>query len=446
MKHRNYHYFFEDNIHDSKDSITIEGKGTLNYKTIQIDCLDRFDGRLALFAFPIKYLHSADKLFQLFGLKGDLDYFFGECKEVISVPEKHQDDKGTEGKLNFQIYFHDVPASLESINDNAIVVLALDVEEDKKDAEGLCPYKLAGYVHANEFEFTDGLEGEERHKGYYYNLLRISEGLRNGQKIYRRTGVFSTMFTILLDLVNQNNVHFVYAAMGKANERINRALKKLAEHYNKKWDIWPVTNNSHLSLFYGRTKYRKQLVDITHDKVRLEELFDMSQAHRGNYMFNQYPSFEEFYHFYERIVNYSKTSGAYMLADENGKMKAACVAVNWGDYFSFMLDNPKGIFKVLASLKLTDKLLFTWMTVGDQETVDKLYRGIAQKYYKEQDVKLGLYNSYAGDPFIKIKSSIINDPFNYFVIYDRPELYEQFKETSKDKDGNVRIFIDTPIF
>ena len=446
MKHRTYHYFFEDNIHESEDSITIDGKGTLNYKTIQIDCLDRFNGRLALFAFPIKYLHSADKLFHLFGLKGNLDYFFSECREVISVPEKHQDDKGKEGKLNFQVYFHDVPASLESINDNAIVVLALDVDENKKDENGLCPYKLAGYVHANEFEFTNGKKGIERYKGYYYNMLRISEGLRNGQKIYRRTGIFSTMFTILLDLVNQNKVHFVYAAMGKANERINRALKKLAEHYDKHWDIWPVTSNSHLSLLYGRTKYRKQLVEITHDKDKIRDLYKLSQEHRGDYMFNQYPTFEEFYHFYERIISYSKSSGAYMITDEKGAMKAACIAVNWGDYFSFELDNPKGIFKVLANLKLTDQLLYTWKTAGEPEYVEKLFRGIAQKYYKEHDVKMGLYNSYEGDPYSKIKSSMINDPFNYFVIYDRPELYEQFKETSKDKEGNVRIFIDPPLF
>ena len=446
MKKRTYHYFFENDLHEADDSITIDGKGTLQYKTIPIECIDRFDGDLALFAFPIKYLHSADKLFRLFGLKGDLDYFFSECREVISVPEKHQDEKGREGKLNFQVYFHDVPASLEAINDTALVVLALDVDHSNKDANGLSPYQLAGYVHANEFEFTDGVKGTERHKGYYYNMLRISEAVRNGQKVYRRTGVFSTIFTILLDLVNQNDVHFVYAAMGKANEKINSALKKLAEHYDKYWDIWPVTSNSHLSLFYGRTKHRKQLVDITNDETRLRELYTMSMAHRGDYMFNQYPTFEEFYHVYKRIIAYSKTSGAYMIADKDGKMKAACVAVNWGDFFSFVLDNPKGVFKVLASLKLTDQLLFTWKTAGEPEYVEKLFRGVAQKFYKEHDVKLGLYNSYPGDPFEKIKASIINDPFNYFVIYDRKELYEQFKETSKDKHGNVRIFIDPPLF
>jgi len=445
MKKRSYHYFFENNLHNSADSITIEGKGTLHYKTIEIDCMDRFDGTLALFAFPIKYLHSADKLFNIFKLQGDLDYFFKECREVISVPEMHQDEKGKTGSLNFQVYFHDVPHSLESLNENAIVVLGLDVATKEKDSNGMTPYKLAGYVHANEFQFTDGINGTERHNAYYYNMLRISEALRNGQKIYRRTGVFSTVFMILLDLVNQNNVHFVYAAMGKENASINRALIKLAEHYDKKWDILPMTSNSHLSLIYGRTKYKKQLIDITHDKDRIKELFDKSHLHRGDYLFNQYPTFEDFYKQYERIISYAKTSKAFMIADEQGNMKAAAVAMNWGDYFSFLLDNPKGVFKVLASLELTDQLLFNWMTIGEVAWVEKLYKGIAQKYLKDHKVKMGLYNTYAGDPYAKLKGSLINDPFNYFVIYDRPELYKKFKETSMDKDGNVRIFIDTPI-
>jgi hypothetical protein len=135
-----------------------------------------------------------------------------------------------------------------------------------------------------------------------------------------------------------------------------------------------------------------------------------------------------------------------MLADEQGNMKAAAVAVNWGDYFSFLLDNPKGIFKALASLELTDQLLFMWMTAGEALWVEKLFRGIAQKYLKEHNVKMGLYNNYAGDPYHQVKKSVINDPMNYFVIYDQPEMYNKFKETSKDKDGNVRIFIDTPVF
>ena len=53
MKKRTYHYFFENDLHEADDSITIDGKGILQYKTIPIECMDRFDGDLALFAFPI---------------------------------------------------------------------------------------------------------------------------------------------------------------------------------------------------------------------------------------------------------------------------------------------------------------------------------------------------------------------------------------------------------
>ncbi|MCB9226796.1 MAG: hypothetical protein H6578_06515 [Chitinophagales bacterium] len=446
MKSRTYHYFFAKDEHKSDKYLKIEGKDDLYYKTIEFECLDRFDGELAMFAFPIAYLHHADKIFNLFGLQGNIDDFFEECRDVIAVPEKHQDEKGNVGKMNFQAYFHDVPNSLESINDKAIVVVALDVMQDDVDAQGRKAYKLAGYIHANQFQFTDGVNGTERHNSYYYNMLRISEAEKNGKKLYRRTGVFSTVFGILLDLVNQNDVHFVYATMGKENKSINNSLIKLAEFYDKKWDILSMTSNSHLSLLYGREKYRKQLIDITHDKARIEELYYKSKEHRGNYMFNQYPTFEEFYHQYRRVIDYSKSTGAYMLTDKEGNMKAACVAVNWGDYFAFLFDNPKGIFKLLAKLKITEQLLYFWQTIGEPAWVEKMYRGIAQKYLKEHKVKMGLYNYYDGDPYTDIKKSIINDPFNYFVIYDRPELYQKLKETSKDKDGNVRIFIDTPVF
>ncbi|MEZ4928941.1 MAG: hypothetical protein R2777_02870 [Chitinophagales bacterium] len=90
-----------------------------------------------------------------FGLQGNIDDFFEECRIIIAVPEKHQDEKGNVGKMNFQAYFHDVPNSLESINDKAIVVVALDVMQDDVDAQGRKAYKLAGYIHANQFQFTD---------------------------------------------------------------------------------------------------------------------------------------------------------------------------------------------------------------------------------------------------------------------------------------------------
>ncbi|MGB1248854.1 MAG: hypothetical protein ACPG4Z_08195 [Chitinophagales bacterium] len=446
MKKRLYHYFFEDNTKQNvSDKLEIADLGTLFHKDVEIDCYDRFNGELEMYALPIKYLHHVDKMLVMHNLTPDIDNFFQQVKEVVAVAEKHQDEKGKEGKMNFQAYFHDVPASIESINDKAVVVFALAPSTTEKDAAGRRLYKLAGYVHANEFDFAPTMDSEERLPGYYYNMLRISEEEVNGQQVYRRSGVFSTMFGILLNLVIQNDIHFVYATMGKANAKINKALKKLAENYDKKWDILPTISNSKITLLHGRTRYKKQLIDITDNDEQLEVLYNKSQAIRGKYMFNQYPDFKDFLHSYKRIVGYSKTTKAFMRTDANGNMTAACIAVNWGDYFSFLLDNPKGIFVLVDKLKLTDQLLYAWLTVGEPSEVDKLYKGLSQYYKDNVGIKMFILNSYEGDVYKEVKSSFVDDPMNYFVIYDRPEQYEQFKEYSKDADGNIRIFIDTPM-
>jgi len=56
-----------------------------------------------------------------------------------------------------------------------------------------------------------------------------------------------------------------------------------------------------------------------------------------------------------------------------------------------------------------------------------------------------MLNATAGDPYAKIKKGLIQDPYLYFVIYDRPELYQAMKEHSKDAEGNIRLFIDMPM-
>ena len=57
-----------------------------------------------------------------FGLRDDAEYFYSECKEVVSVPEKHVNEKG-QGNLTFQSYFHTFPDSVSSFFDDAIVVV-----------------------------------------------------------------------------------------------------------------------------------------------------------------------------------------------------------------------------------------------------------------------------------------------------------------------------------
>ncbi len=444
MKKRKYHYFFEDNSKlKVQEKLDFKQNGLLYYKDIEIECFDSYEGDLELFAVPIKYLHNFDTILALNNLTCDLEDFFDQCREVIAVPEKHQNEKGTEGKMNFQAYFHDFPTSLESINDKAIVVVALAPIKKMLDAKGKRLYKVAAYVHANEFNFSPNIESEELIPGYYYNMLRVSEDRVDGKQIYRRTGVFSTVFGVLLDLTKQNDIHYVYATMGKENTKIKTALVKLANDYNKKHDFFSTISNSKITFLHGSNKYRNKLIDITNDTEQLEILYNKSHKIRGKYMFNQFSSFKDFLHTYNRVISYSKSTKAFMLADKNGNMTAACVAVNWGDYLSFNLDNPKGIFRLVEKLKLTNKLVYAWFTVGEEREVDKLYKGVS-KYYKDNyNIKMFILNSYDGDPYQKVKSSLINDPMNYFVIHDRPKEYQKFKEYSKDENGNVRIFIDT---
>ncbi len=446
MKKRHYRYFFEENKHHAELSINIDALGTLHYKTIEVDQLDVFEGDMEFFAFPIKYIHHVDKLFELFDLETDMEQFYKQCRDVISVPEKHQNEKGKDGKLNFQVYFHDVPASLEAINDKATVVIALDTSMNEANKQGKKKYKLIGYIHANNFQFAPKAGSEERHDAYYYNVLRVSEEVQNGKKVYRRSGIFSTIFAVLLDIGDRNDTHFAYCAMGKENEKINTALIKLAKHFDKDWEIHSTSSNAKITRLFGSKRCSKKLVDITNDDKRLRELYEKMILMQGNHLFNQYPTFDDFHYYYKRVMAYAKTSGSYMIADKDGKMLAASVTLNLGDFFDFVLDNPKGaLLKFIASLELTNRMLYSWLIVGEPSAVKTLYKGIAYKYRKEHGTKMALYNSYPGDPYSKIKSGLISDPYNYFAIYDRPELYQQFRENSKDENGNVRIFIDVPL-
>ncbi len=90
-------------------------------------------------------------------------------------------------------------------------------------------------------------------------------------------------------------------------------------------------------------------------------------------------------------------------------------------------------------------MLYPFLLIGSPEKTKALIKGAAYKYRKEHKIQLTIINAHDGDPHFDIKKSIIYDPFVYFVIYDRPELYQQMKDTSKDAAGNVRIFIDTPM-
>lgn len=177
----------------------------------------------------------------------------------------------------------------------------------------------------------------------------------------------------------------------------------------------------------------------------LHEYYLKIQERHGKYVFNQMHSEENFLRMVKRILSSSPSSRIYMVADANGKMEAAGTFINWGDYMHLKLQNPKGIFKAIDAMQITDKILYPTLLVGPAKTVRTMIKGASYKFRKEHKVQVTVLNAHDGDPHFDIKKSIVYDPFVYFVIYDRPEAYEAMKEHSKDEQGNVRIFIDTPM-
>jgi hypothetical protein len=431
MKKREYYYI------EGKDP---SNPSQLKYIKRDIECDDAFEGDLVMLAFPIGLMKEISSVLKHFQLRDDADFFYSESKEVVSVPEKHVNEKG-EGKLTFQSYFHKFPESVNSFFDDAIVVVILHPQPSAN--EQLRDYNMIGYIHANiiDFKSPDG----QIHQGYYYNVLRLSERTVNGQPIYRRKRIFTTMFSILLDMVTMNDIHFVYASMGRENQAINDALKMNSERNGKYFETFPMRNNTHINLIIGSSSAAKKLVDISKDTSALKEYYSRIREMRDSFVFNQLHSEKNFFNMVERILGSSPTSRVYMLPDAKGNMEAAGFAINWGDYLHLKLQNPKGFFKVIDSMRITDKLLCPTLLVGEPSSVKKLIKGAAYKYRKEHGVQVSILNAIDGDKYFDIKKSIVYDPFNYFVIYDRPELYQQMKEYSKDSAGNIRLFIDTPM-
>jgi hypothetical protein len=430
-KKRQYYYI------QGKDP---QNPAQLQYITRDIECDDAFDDELVMLVFPIKMMEEISTVLSNFNLRNDAEYFYSECKEIVSVPEKHVNEKG-EGKLTFQSYFHKFPESVNSFFDDATVVVMLHPRPGKDNATR--DYNMICYIHCNHIDFKspDG----QLHQGYYYNVLRMSEQTVEGKPIYRRKRIFTTMFSILLDMVTLNDMHFVYATMGRENQAINDALKMNTERNGKFFETFPMRNNTHINLITGSSSAAKQLVDISENEEMLKEYYKRVDETRRNYVFNQMHSEANFRSMLKRILGSSKTSRVYMLPDAQGKFGAAGLFVNWADYLHLKLQNPKGLFKLIDSMRITDKILYPTLLVGEPNLTRQLFKGATYKYRKEHGNQVSILNAHDGDPHFDMKKSIIDDPFIYFVIYDKPEMYTAMKEHSKDAAGNVRIFIDTPM-
>ncbi len=239
-----------------------EGTGTTGFTfdvtTTEIESEDTFKDELILLSFPIEYLNNIDSILEHFNLENNADFFIEQCKDVIAVSENHQSESGG-GKMSFQAFFHNIPESICSVNDTAIVVLAINPDANPKTEKSPVGYHIAGYIHANMFDFKPYPNSDLIEKGYYYNFLRISEREENGEKIYRRMKIFSLMFSILLSLTEQNDVKFAFACMGKENEIVKAALHSILIQYN-------------MCLFFI----------ICHDKDYLQKLNRLSEDDNGN--------------------------------------------------------------------------------------------------------------------------------------------------------------------
>ncbi len=424
----------------------IEGKDPVNpaqlkYISRDIECDDAFDGDLVMLAFPISLMKEISSVLSAFHLRDDADFFYSECREVVSVPEKHVNEKG-EGNITFQSYFHKFPESVQHFFDDATVIVMLH-PQSATDSKGNHDYNMIGYIHANHIEFKD-TKGEVQ-TGYYYNVLRLSERTVDGKPIYRRKRIFTTMFSILLDITILKDIHFVYASMGRENQAINDALKMNSARNGKLFETFPMLNNSHPSIFLGSSGAAQRLVDISGNKEKLHEYYLKVKETRDTFVFNQMFSEEKFNKMVDRILKSSPTSRIYMIPDEKGHILSAGFFMNWGDYLHLKLQNPTGILKIIDGLKITDKLLVPFLLVGRADITKKLIRGAAYKFRKEHKVHITVLNGTPGDPYYDVKKGIIKDNYNYFVIYDRPEEFEAMKSKSKDAAGNVRLFVDTPM-
>jgi hypothetical protein len=432
MKQRHYYYI---EGHTSPDS------SKLKYIRREINCEDTFDGELIIIAFSIKFLKEITAVFSDFNLRDDVEYFFGECKEIVGVPEKHVDEKG-KGKLSFQSYFHKFPDSINSFFDDAVVIVILHPQEGGNPVRR--DYNIIGYIHINCIDFKSPDGGV--YNGYYYNMLRLSESTVNGEPIYRRKRVFSTLYNALLDVAELQDVSFTYASMGRENQAIIDALKMNSERIGRFFETFRVRINTHINLIWGSGRSAKKLVDISTDKEALREYYSKIQTIRSQYLFNQLHSEERFFGMVDRILGSSPTSRVLMMPDDAGNMDAACFAVNWGDYMHLKLQNPKGFFKMIDSIGIKDKILYITLLVGAPASARQLIKGVAYKFRKQHGVHVTLLPSHDGDPYSEVKKATIHDPYVYMVIIkDRLEIYKAMREHSKDAEGGVRLFIDTPM-
>ena len=409
----------------------------------EIEVIDRFTGSLELFVIPVRCLERMHEVLGELDLHASQEFFEHQCREVISVPEKHIDEQTGKGQVTFRVCFRDLPRSLASINAQALVVLCLHPLAER-DSAGKRNYRLAGYSHVNCFHYRDHPTGRIL-PSYYYNLLRVSSYSENGKAIYRQCGMFATIFSIFDELTRINGVNVGYANFGRENRGMKRSMKTLSRLFGKGYNKFPVDSYIKINRLYRSRRWSRKLVDISGDEERVREFHERNVQVRGGVLLHQYPTYESFREMFEGLRDYSRTSRIYMLPGKNGEMLAAALAINWGDYFSLTLENPRGFFKVVAALRITDRILWSTNSVGEVRNVERLWKGLAYLYETNHRVRLSLMMAQPGDPYARLKRSVLRDPFVYFTMYNRVEEYEALESSCRQGDGYIPIFTETPL-
>ena len=296
---------------------------SFSYQNIDIDSYDIFEEPLEIVVTDINFLPRMGDILDGLGFVPDTQYFFHQCRDIISVPEKHINNSG-QGKFAFQAYFHNFPNSVLSINTNALVVLVLHPQ--KLNENGKREFNVVGYIHVNRMDIY---HDNTRYDGYYYNMLRVSERVENNKKIYRRKKIFTLMFSIMHSIVGvEKNTAFTYGAMGKENQAINEALELNTKLYEKHYEKWAFTNNTKINKFFGSKKYFEKCIDISEDREKLKQYYQKLKQQKDKYTFFHINSEDEFLNVIDKILAYSKSSRIYMVPDENGNMDAVCFAIN----------------------------------------------------------------------------------------------------------------------
>lgn len=419
------------------------GKFTFDVKTSKMKSNAKFKDDLLLFSFPIQILKDIGSVLGYFNLKTDPEYFMNECKETIAVAENHQNEKGG-GKMSFQSLFHNIPESVISVNPDAIIVLAVNPDTDPTKSDTPVDYHVAGYIHANVITVYPHEDRTKAEKGFYYNILRVSDRQVEGKRVYRRMSVFSLMFSIMNDLVTVHDAHCGYACMGKENLSIKRALHRNATEHGRYYERLPFTVYSKLNMIYGSSSQAKKLVEITNNEAMLKKMYAMVKERMGEFIMFHYTE-DQFLQLIKELVEYSKSSGVFMIPDKDGNIASATVAMNWGEFFEFRIQNPKGIFKLVQASGVMEQFLRFLFSVGEPKHYKNLMKGLSYKYKKEHGVGVTFLPTFAGDEYEKISKSLLDDQYMNFIITKNQEDLDTMKRVSACPEGNPRLFIDVPI-